>query len=88
MGKELGKIIRYFFSHDVSDGLRKRVYKRITMPGETDAVTDEMRKIWDDQNVVVTRCFGGKHLGGDRFRHVLEAVRIYLERSARRLIEA
>ncbi len=50
MGKELGKIIRYFFSHDVSDGLRKRVYKRITMPGETDAVTDEMRKIWDDQN--------------------------------------
>ncbi|MFK7890770.1 MAG: YigZ family protein [Granulosicoccus sp.] len=30
--------------------------------------------------VVVTRWFGGKHLGGDRFRHVQEAVRIYLER--------
>ena len=29
--------------------------------------------------VVVTRWFGGKHLGGDRFRHVQEAVRIYLE---------
>lgn len=30
--------------------------------------------------VVVTRWFGGKHLGGDRFRHVQEAVRIYLAR--------
>ena len=29
--------------------------------------------------IVVTRWFGGKHLGGDRFRHVQEAVRIYLE---------
>ena len=28
--------------------------------------------------VVVTRWFGGKHLGGDRFRHVQEAVRIYI----------
>ncbi len=28
--------------------------------------------------VCVTRWFGGKHLGGDRFRHVQEAVRIYL----------
>jgi putative IMPACT (imprinted ancient) family translation regulator len=28
--------------------------------------------------VVVTRWFGGKHLGGDRFRHVQEAVRIYM----------
>lgn len=33
-----------------------------------------------DEIVVVTRWFGGKHLGGDRFRHVQEAVRIYLER--------
>lgn len=32
-----------------------------------------------DHVVVVTRWFGGKHLGGDRFRHVQEAVRIYLE---------
>ena len=30
--------------------------------------------------VVVTRWFGGKHLGGDRFRHVQDAVRIYLDR--------
>lgn len=28
--------------------------------------------------VVVTRWYGGKHLGGDRFRHVQEAVRIWL----------
>lgn len=31
-----------------------------------------------DHLVVVTRWFGGTHLGGDRFRHVQEAVRIYL----------
>lgn len=29
--------------------------------------------------IVVTRWFGGKHLGGDRFRHVQDAVRIYLD---------
>ncbi|MBY8976449.1 YigZ family protein [Rhodobacteraceae bacterium NNCM2] len=29
--------------------------------------------------IVVTRWFGGKKLGGDRFRHVQEAVRIYIE---------
>ena len=29
--------------------------------------------------VVVTRWFGGRRLGGDRFRHVQEAVRIYLD---------
>lgn len=28
--------------------------------------------------IVVTRWYGGKHLGGDRFRHVAEAVRTYL----------
>lgn len=27
---------------------------------------------------LVTRWFGGKHLGGDRFRHVQEGVRIYI----------
>ena len=32
-----------------------------------------------DHIVVVTRWFGGKHLGGDRFRHVQNAVRIYLD---------
>ena len=37
-----------------------------------------------DHVVVVTRWFGGKHLGGDRFRHVQEAVRIYLEDLAAR----
>lgn len=29
--------------------------------------------------IVVTRWFGGKHLGGDRFRHVQDAVRMYIE---------
>ena len=29
--------------------------------------------------VVVTRWFGGKQLGGDRFRHVREAVRTYIK---------
>ncbi len=29
--------------------------------------------------ICVTRWFGGKHLGGDRFRHVQDAVRIYLD---------
>ncbi|SDX59705.1 YigZ family protein [Roseicitreum antarcticum] len=32
-----------------------------------------------DHIIVVTRWFGGKQLGGDRFRHVQDAVRIYLE---------
>ena len=31
-----------------------------------------------DHIVVVTRWYGGKHLGGDRFRHVQAAVRHYL----------
>lgn len=33
-----------------------------------------------DHVVVVTRWYGGVNLGGDRFRHVAEAVRAYLER--------
>lgn len=32
-----------------------------------------------DHIIVVTRWYGGKHLGGDRFRHVQEAVRRYFE---------
>ena len=32
--------------------------------------------------ICVTRWFGGRHLGGDRFRHVQDAVRIYLEAEA------
>ncbi len=31
--------------------------------------------------IVVTRWYGGKHLGGDRFRHVQDAVRAYLDQS-------
>lgn len=34
------------------------------------------------QVVCVTRWFGGKHLGGDRFRNVQEAVRVFLGTSA------
>ncbi len=29
--------------------------------------------------IVVTRWYGGKHLGGDRFRHVQDSVRAYLD---------
>lgn len=32
-----------------------------------------------DHLVVVTRWYGGKHLGGDRFRHVQTCVRDYLD---------
>ena len=38
---------------------------------ERDGVTDRI--------VVVTRWYGGKHLGGDRFRHVQTCVREWLE---------
>lgn len=31
-----------------------------------------------DHLIVVTRWYGGKHLGGDRFRHVQEAARLYI----------
>jgi putative IMPACT (imprinted ancient) family translation regulator len=31
-----------------------------------------------DHIIIVTRWYGGKHLGGDRFRHVVDAVRHYL----------
>ena len=32
----------------------------------------------DDHLIIVTRWYGGKQLGGDRFRHVIGAVRHYL----------
>ncbi|MFT4619100.1 MAG: putative IMPACT (imprinted ancient) family translation regulator [Sulfitobacter sp.] len=32
----------------------------------------------EGQLVIVTRWFGGKHLGGDRFRHVREATKAWL----------
>ncbi len=31
--------------------------------------------------IVVTRWYGGKHLGGDRFRHVRDAVQHYLDQA-------
>lgn len=36
-----------------------------------------------DHMVIVTRWYGGKHLGGDRFRHVVDAVRHYLAQRPR-----
>ncbi|RKS44356.1 uncharacterized protein UPF0029 [Paracoccus pantotrophus] len=36
-----------------------------------------------DHVVIVTRWYGGKHLGGDRFRHVVDAVRHYLAQVGR-----
>lgn len=32
-----------------------------------------------DHMIIVTRWYGGKHLGGDRFRHVQTCVSAYLE---------
>src|SRR6056297_485311 len=32
-----------------------------------------------DHVIIVTRWFGGKHLGGDRFRHVQDCVTAYME---------
>ncbi|MGJ8544458.1 MAG: YigZ family protein [Sulfitobacter sp.] len=32
-----------------------------------------------DHLIIVTRWYGGKHLGGDRFRHVQTCVRAYLD---------
>ena len=37
------------------------------------------REKLENHIVVVTRWYGGKHLGGDRFRHVQDAVRYYLD---------
>lgn len=34
-----------------------------------------------DHLIVVTRWYGGKHLGGDRFRHVQTCVRMYLDQA-------
>lgn len=36
-----------------------------------------------DHVVVVTRWYGGVHLGGDRFAHVVTAVRAYLDHRAK-----
>ncbi|NRB05412.1 MAG: YigZ family protein [Rhodobacteraceae bacterium] len=51
--------------------------------GETGAGNVILRMLERDdvQNhlVVVTRWYGGKHLGGDRFRHVQTCVRAYLD---------
>ncbi|MGB3245543.1 MAG: YigZ family protein [Sulfitobacter sp.] len=37
------------------------------------------REALSDHLIVVTRWYGGKHLGGDRFRHVQSCVRQYLD---------
>ncbi len=37
------------------------------------------RESLSDHLIVVTRWYGGKHLGGDRFRHVQTCVRAYLD---------
>ena len=37
------------------------------------------REELENHIIVVTRWYGGKHLGGDRFRHVQTAVRTYLD---------
>ena len=37
------------------------------------------REDLQDHLVIVTRWYGGKHLGGDRFRHVQTCVKAYLD---------
>ncbi len=39
------------------------------------------REDLQDHLIVVTRWYGGKHLGGDRFRHVQTCVRMYLDQA-------
>lgn len=36
------------------------------------------REALKDHIIIVTRWYGGKHLGGDRFRHIQTCVRAYL----------
>jgi len=38
-----------------------------------------VREDLKDHLIIVTRWYGGKHLGGDRFRHVQTCVRAYLD---------
>ena len=38
-----------------------------------------LREALSDHVIVVTRWYGGVHLGGDRFRHVKTCVRAYLD---------
>ena len=40
------------------------------------------RENLENHLIVVTRWYGGKHLGGDRFRHVQTCVRHYLDNRA------
>ncbi|MCB5411156.1 YigZ family protein [Pseudogemmobacter faecipullorum] len=42
------------------------------------------REALQDQIIVVTRWYGGVHLGGDRFAHVTACVRAFLEAYRRR----
>lgn len=48
------------------------------MAGSMRVPRDDGRGGLRDHILVVTRWFGGKHLGSDRFRHVKEAVRLCL----------
>ena len=43
------------------------------------------REALTDQLVIVTRWFGGVHLGGDRFRRIQDCVRYYLENRSQNL---
>lgn len=37
------------------------------------------REALQEHIIIVTRWYGGKHLGGDRFRHIQTCVRTYLD---------
>ena len=45
------------------------------------------REALSDHLIIVTRWFGGVHLGGDRFRRIQDSVRHYLENRSQNLNE-
>ena len=50
-----------------------------SFPVDAESVAMFEREGLTDHVIVVTRWYGGKHLGGDRFRHVQDCVRHYLD---------
>jgi len=68
------------FDNIISDRGSKYAVAGGPCPSEADAKAF-LKKLKKNKKhiIVVTRWYGGKHLGGDRFRHVQTAVRHYLD---------
>jgi hypothetical protein len=72
------------FELRVPGNKRMQTFDRIISDrGSKYAVSGEPCRSPDEARIfiknLVTRWYGGKHLGGDRFRHVQTAVRYYLD---------